>query len=143
LFVAASTLLAACQPPSAGVLPSGAVPDADMTLQVSNETTVLLALVVNGKVIGPVQPGAQLEFRSTDLRPLPWAAEVRLGTGRAVVSLTVRSGDVQIQRDSSGGITSEKSDGARADLSCGRIDLWSGAPLLGPARGPGTPGDCD
>jgi hypothetical protein len=35
-----------------------------------------------------------------------------------------------------------KGDGNRVDLSCGRIDVWAGPPLLGPAPGPGTPGDC-
>ncbi len=33
--------------------------------------------------------------------------------------------------------------GARVDLSCGRIDIWSGTPMMGPAPGPGVPGDCD
>ena len=45
-------------------------------------------------------------------------------TGRTLLSLTVRSGDVIEGPNGSTG------DGARVDLSCGGIDLWSGPPLL-------------
>ena len=37
---------------------------------------------------------------------------------------------------------SAQGDAVRVDLSCGRLDIWSGPPLLGPPPGPGTPGDC-
>ena len=59
----------------------------------------------------------------------------------------LRTGDLGFVHD---GDVYSSSDGrqshgvaARADLSCGRIDLWSGPPLAGPAPNPGTPGDCD
>ncbi len=32
--------------------------------------------------------------------------------------------------------------GWRTDLSCGRVDVWSIVPILGPMWVPGTPGDC-
>lgn len=35
------------------------------------------------------------------------------------------------------------SPAVRVDLSCGRLDMWSGPPLLGPFPGPGTPSDCN
>jgi len=50
--------------------------------------------------------------------------------------MTVRPGDVW---ETAGQM---KGDAVRVDLSCGRLDIWSGPPLLGPAPGPGKPGDC-
>jgi hypothetical protein len=41
------------------------------------------------------------------------------------------------------GVTSMSGAGARADLSCGRLDVWVGAPMLGPAPDGGVPGDCE
>lgn len=106
-------------------------------LSALNSTTKVLMLFVNGASVKELQPGTQVEIEASALPPLPWDAEVRLPSGRPLVKLTVRSGDVI---EASG---FQKGDGARVDLSCGRIDLWSGPPLLGPAPGPGTPGDCD
>lgn len=105
-------------------------------LSVNNSTTKALVLVVNGSNVKDLQPGTQVEVPASGLPPLPWKADVRLPTGRILVSLIVRAGDVVI------GTSGEKGEAARVDLSCGRIDIWSGPPLLGPAPGPGTPGDC-
>ena len=58
------------------------------------------------------------------------------------MELTVSAGDVWSQQNADGSGES-KGDGARVDLSCGRIDVWSGTPMMGPAPGPGAPGDCD
>jgi hypothetical protein len=108
-----------------------------MTISLQNGTTKDVVLVVNGSPVRQVRPGDQVEVDAAALPALPWVAEVRLPTGRRLVGLTIRAGDVVT------GAPSQKGDAARADLSCGRIDLWSGPPLLGPAPGPGTPGDCD
>jgi hypothetical protein len=102
-------------------------------LSVSNGTTMAVELFVNGSRIETIQPGAQVDVAAARLPPLPWTAEIRHPAGRVLDSLVVRAGDVV------GG----NGDGSRVDLSCGRIDLWSGPPLLGPVPGPGTPGDCD
>jgi hypothetical protein len=67
---------------------------------------------------------------------LPWQVEVRAPAGRVLLSTPIKSGDVEYSDSASRG------DGNRVDLSCGRIDVWSGPPLLGPAPGPGTPDDC-
>jgi hypothetical protein len=40
------------------------------------------------------------------------------------------------------GESSSVSAGGRIDLSCGRLDVNVGAPMLGPPPGPGVPGDC-
>ncbi len=106
-----------------------------MELHANNGTPLQLAIVVNGQM-ELLAPHAQLDLFAATLPSLPWVAEVRTVTGRTLLSLTVRSGDVIEGPNGSTG------DGARVDLSCGGIDLWSGPPLLGPMPGPGTPGDC-
>lgn len=113
------------------------VSPSDMTLSALNSTSVPVVLVVNGTVVTDLMPGISAEVSARDLPNLPWSAEVRLRSGRALLSLTVRAGDVVRNQ------SSQKGDAVRVDLSCGRIDLWSGPPLLGPAPGPGQPGDCD
>lgn len=114
-----------CQPGN------GVVPDWEMELHVSNGTPLDLVLAVNGQV-EPLAPNAQGDFSASRLPSLPWFAEVSTTTGRILLSLTVRSGDV-IETSNS-----RKGDLARVDLSCGRIDLWSGPPAGGPAPGPGA-----
>jgi hypothetical protein len=122
--------LAGCQAGASVVAP------ADMTISALNATTKQLVLVVNGSFVKDLPPGGQIDVAASELPALPWNAEVRLVTGRTLVSLVVHAGDVVIEG------TSQKGDATRVDLSCGRIDLWSGPPLLGPAAGGGTDGDC-
>jgi hypothetical protein len=119
----------------AGCLPG--TPASEMTLSVSNGSTLPVTLVVNGVAVGVLQPGGGDDVPSARLPPLPWDAHVRSPSGRDLLQLTVLPGDVQ---GKPGAFTSGRA--ARVDLSCGRIDLWSGPPLLGPMPGPGTPGDC-
>jgi hypothetical protein len=125
-----SIVLLGCQ-----VVAPGIVPDAEMQLHVNNGTPLELVLVVNDRTYPLGGPG-QIDLTVRELPPLAWTAEVRTITGRSLLGLTVRSGDV-VQTGAS-----QKGDGARVDLSCGRIDIWSGPPLLGPVPGPGVPGDC-
>jgi hypothetical protein len=122
--------LASCQAGGRAVAPS------DMTISVLNATSKQLVLVVNGSFVRDLPPGGQIDVAASQLPTLPWTAEVRLVTGRTLVSLIVHAGDVVLEG------TSQKGDAARVDLSCGRIDLWSGPPLLGPPAGGGTNGDC-
>jgi hypothetical protein len=131
--------------PSVGpesTVPFGVVPPDSMSLSVNNSTTLAVNLVVNGQLIAQLDPSMCLGCSEDDavpaslLPPLPWQAEVRSPTGRVLVSLTVYEGDVDYESHSSKGVAN------RVDLSCGRIDLWSGPPLLGPAPGPGASGDC-
>jgi hypothetical protein len=129
--VLVSLVLVSCQ------AVTGAVSSSAMTVSALNATTKTLVLVVNGSPVKELQPGVQADVPASALPALPWTADVRLPTGRSLVSLTIHAGDVVL------GPSSQKGDAARVDLSCGRIDLWSGPPLLGPAPGPGTPGDCD
>lgn len=109
-------------------------------LVVSNQTTLTVTLVVNGAVLRTVQPKTQ-EIVSTNLPPLPWSVETRAPSGRVLSQMTVRAGDVS-ETSLPGGGRQMKGDAVRVDLSCGRLDMWSGPPLLGPPPGSGTPGDC-
>ena len=114
----------------------GAVPDAEMSLTANNQSDRGLELYVNGGKIADVAAKSGPTFKAQDLPPLPWAAELRLPTGRTLLTLTVTSGSVVRTANGS------RSPGSRVDLSCGRIELFAIYPLLGPAPGPGRPGDC-
>jgi hypothetical protein len=123
-------------------IPLGVLPPDSMSLAVNNSTTLTVGLMVNGSLIASLEPNTCLGCGQDDgvpaslLPPLPWHAEVRSPSGRVLVSLTVRDGDVDYES------SSDKGDASRVDLSCGQIDLWSGPPILGGPAGSGTPGDC-
>ncbi len=126
--------LAGCAAP--GSLPSAAVPSPSAAwppLSISNGTTIVVTLVVNGAVLVTVAPGVQLDPITAPLPPRPWAIEARSPSGRVLSSMTVKATDYIDRYDG---------DGVRADLSCGRLDIWSGPPMLGPAFVPGPSGDC-
>jgi hypothetical protein len=116
--------------------PLGPVPDADMSLTANNQLDRPLELYVNGSKIADVQPGTEPTFQAKDLPQLPWTAELRLATGRTLLSLTIASGSVVRTATSAQGV------GIRADLSCGRVELFAVLPLGGPVPGTGRPGDC-
>ena len=58
----------------------------------------------------------------------------RLQETKVISTLTVGATD---------DISSTSGRAVRADLSCGRLDVWSGPPLLGPMYSPGPSGDCE
>jgi hypothetical protein len=109
---------------------------------VSNQTTLTVTLVVNGAVTRTVAPRTNETVAPKELPPLPWSIETRRPSGRVLSQMTVRDGDVW-ETNLPGGGREMKGDAVRVDLSCGRLDMWSGPPLLGPPPGSGTPGDCD
>ena len=102
----------------------------------------MITLAVNGVVVRTVQAHTQESVLVKDLPPQPWLVEARTPSGRVLSSMTVRPGDVW-ETNLPDGSTQMKGDAVRVDLSCGRLDMWSGPPLLGPPPGPGKPGDCD
>ena len=110
-------------------------------LGVSNGTTLPVTIAVNGTALRTIQPQTQETILVKDLPPLPWAVEARTSTGRTLLALSVRAGDVW-ETTGPDGSHELNGDANRVDLSCGRLDIWSGPPLLGPAPGPGKPGDC-
>ena len=125
-----------------GCQSEGIVPPDRMVLSISNEASIKVDLVVNGNLVETVDPTTRLDVPASRLPPLPWAAEARLPGGRRLVAVTVHAGDVWSRAVANGG-TEMSGDGARVDLSCGRIDIFSGPQPMGPAPGPGSPGDCD
>jgi hypothetical protein len=137
LVVALATvilLLAACAPAS----PAGERLD----LHVNNGTTLPVTIAVNGTDVGIVGAGSHADLAGSDLPVLPWSVEARSPTGRLLTTMAVAPGQVRETFWPDG--HSEFSGGlGRADLSCGRLDVWVGAiQPSGPAPGPGTPGDC-
>jgi hypothetical protein len=134
-------------PPTVSALPSsselpGTVPAGAMSLSIQNGTTLKVTLLVNSVLVATLAPRACIGCHLDDgvpasrLSPLPWQVEARSPSGRILVSMTVRQGDVIKTADGWQG------DANRVDLSCGRLDIWSGPPLAGPAPGPGSPDDC-
>jgi hypothetical protein len=122
-------IAAGCQA-AAPPTPSAA---AEPPLSISNGTTIPVTVVVNGIVLETVAPGDRLDPIAMALPPRPWAIEARSPTGRVLSSLAVAANDP---------IGSTIGKAVRADLSCGRLDVWSGPPMLGPTFIPGPSGDC-
>ena len=114
--------------------------DVDYTLHVSNGTT--MALVVDGQALEIAPIRSDVEYAVGQLPRLPWIVEARTFPGRLVLRMNVQLGSV-IDAVNADGSRSHQAPGARVDLSCGRLDVYVGAtPVLGPAPGPGVPGDC-
>jgi hypothetical protein len=124
------------------LLPSVISSGPDYTLHVVNNTTLGLTIEVNGQNVGVVAARSGGAFTPTRLPGLPWTVNARPASGRVVLSLDVAAGSV-IETVGPDGATTHRAPGARADLSCGRLDVYVGSiPMLGPAPGPGIPGDC-
>jgi hypothetical protein len=112
-------------------------------LHLDNGTTLAVTLVVNGQAVAsyPAGQGTEPAGFAGPLPPLPWSVAVLSPSGRVLTTMAVQPGDVG--STTSGTAQSFRGTLARVDLSCGRLDLWAGdAPPLGPAPGPGVPGDC-
>lgn len=116
-----------------------------LDLSISNNTTLVITLVINHQVIGLFGPGAhEVPIDASRLAAPPWHVEARTSSGRVLVTMDVAPGDVWHTEEGIDGRSSSQSAGARADLSCGRLDIWSGAPMSGPAPPASfAPGDCD
>jgi hypothetical protein len=115
-----------------------------MKLSIQNGTTIAVTLVVNGSVIEIVPPGGYEDPIKGNLPAMPWTVEIRSPAGRTMTTLDVHNGDYATASLPNGGLQ-EKGVGRRLDLSCGRLDLWYGPPILGPAVDPNAsypPGDC-
>lgn len=135
-FVPILTLVAACA--SAASLAPSAAPSASPSnlppLSVSNSTTIPVTLVVNGNVLETVGAGVRQDPITQQLPPRPWNIEARSPSGRTLANLTVGVSDY---------ISTTSGRAVRVDLSCGRLDVWSGpAPGGGPTFIPGPSGDC-
>jgi hypothetical protein len=112
------------------------------SLEAANGTSLTVTLVVNGAALRVIPPGASAAIPVSELPLLPYVVEARSARGRVLTSMTVHADDVR-ETTTPNGARAYQSAGARADLSCGRLDIWSGMPMLGPLPGPGRPGDCE
>jgi hypothetical protein len=119
------------------LLAASCAPAAPAGLAVANGTTLEVALVVNGTTAVVVPAGRLVELPPDRLPALPWLVQARTKTGRQLLEFEIRAGDVVVAGSSS------RSIGRRVDLSCGRLDVYSGAPMGGPPPGEGVLGDCD
>jgi hypothetical protein len=101
-------------------------------IAVNNGSSISVLVSVNGRTVSSVDPHVAAVVTKQQLPAYPWDVSVTTSTGRVLLSLLVKTGDVGPGHG----------DGNRADLSCGRIDVWSGPPMNGPVPAPGAPGDC-
>jgi hypothetical protein len=123
---------------------SPASPAFDAEIQVVNDTKLDVTVVVNAADIGVVPAHQATTIPAALLPPKPWSVEARSPSGRLLLTFVVAPGQVARSTDSSG-VTTMTGAGSRADLSCGRLDVVVGGPMLGPPPAPnaGAPGDCD
>jgi hypothetical protein len=104
------------------------------TISVANGTTVPVATTINGVQVGTVPPGTTEDPIPATLPARPWIVEARSSSGRVLATLTVSAED---------SISANSGVAVREDLACGRLDLWSGPPLLGPMFSPDPSKPCD
>jgi hypothetical protein len=116
-----------------------------VALGISNGTTLVVTLTVNGHAVGDFPGGGPAPtIDPATLPPLPWDVEARSSSGRVLTSMHVEAGDVSSTTGPNGAIEHSGVFG-RVDLSCGRLTIWAGdVQPSGPAPPafPGTPGDC-
>jgi len=114
-------------------------------LWVSNGTSLLITLVLDGVEVAEIQPHTSDQAVDPSMfPPAPWHLVAQTPTGRALVEFDIRPENVWWTTPGPDGHSDCRSAGARADLSCGRLDVWSGMPLLGPVPPSSFPaGDCD
>jgi hypothetical protein len=100
-----------------------------------------VTLVVNGVVVETIVPGVQEWPVTAPLPDLPREVETRSPSGRVLSTMTVRAGDVVYTTPDANGESSAKGDAVRVELSCGRLDVWSGPPMYGPVVAPPSASD--
>lgn len=138
LFVLASATLVL----AAGCAIAAPASRSSLDLHVDNGTTKTITILVDGAIVSTVAATQSATIPQSSLPAGDWTVEARLPGGRHIFRGQIMPSAVSQTTDPSGG-TRMTGSGQRADLSCGRLDIWVGIPMLGPAPGPGTPGDCD
>ena len=135
----ATVALVACLVTASAIAGCGLLPSASSArdLHVENGTTRAITVLVDGAVVATVAAGQSATVAEGSLPGGVWSVEARLPGGRTVLRGQVdRSRASQTDNSGSG-------SGVRVDLSCGRLDIWVGVPMMGPAPEPGAPGDCN
>ncbi len=108
--------------------------DSADALHVANGTTIAISIELNGAIVATVEANTERDIAIAQLPPAPWTVDAISPAGRALATLSVPTLT---------GVSNRSGYGQRADLSCGRLDLWIGPPLLGPTFIAGASGDCD
>lgn len=143
LMFGAALCLSSCS--ALGQTSAPAVPDRP-PLGVSNGTTLVVTVFVNGRPIATFAPGAPVPTIDVGtLPPLPWTVEAKSPSGRVLTTMDVQPGMVRATTYPDGHVETTGTIG-RVDLSCGSLRIWAGSSQpSGPAPMPssGTPGDCD
>ena len=112
-------------------------------LGISNGTTLVVAIFVNGVRVGEAPPGGPSPvIDGSRLPPLPWVVEARSPTGRVLTTMTVAPGQVRTTTVPGGGTEHSGAIG-RVDLSCGRLTIWAGNFEPGGPPPGGQPGELD
>lgn len=112
-------------------------------LKLNNGTPLSLHVFVDDELVRVVPPDAgEVTISRSELPPMPWSVELRTDRDRPLLSLPVDASDIWATT-APNGETTVHGAANRVELSCGRIDVWAGPPLSGPAPGPGEPGDCE
>jgi len=116
--------LSACAGPSATPSPATTPAPASVApaISVANGTTVPVAIAVNGTVLETLPPGTTEDPLHATLPARPWTVEARSPSGRVLATLTVSATDY---------LSSTSGRFAGEDLACGRLWIWSGAPVGG------------
>jgi hypothetical protein len=132
-------LLAAC------VVAPNVTPASRVNVGISNGTTLLVSLFVNGELRGvfPAHAG-ETRIDVSAWPPLPWTVEARSVSGRVLTSMHIEPGQVSATTQP-GGFSEYTGTIGRVDLSCGRLTMWGGdIQPSGPAPPPfpGKRGDC-
>lgn len=119
-LAAIALLVAGC----AGAVVTGvlAPTNSPFSVSVGNDTTISIAIAVNGSVLETVPAGAVEDPIRAPLPPRPWAVEARSPSGRVLATMTVAPNDSLSYNEGKAGM---------ADLACGRVVLWTGNPMTG------------
>ena len=112
-----------------------------LDIHVDNSTSVPMTVLVDGKTITTVAPHESTVVSAAGLPDDDWLVEVRLPSSRTIMSFNVIRSLVSATTgpQGQGGVTGT---GRRADLTCGRLDVWVAVAPLGPPPGPGVDGTC-
>lgn len=137
-----STMPAVVVAVAAALLTGCAVVRAPVDLHVDNGTTQPITIVVNGSNVATVPPGRSTAIPAAVLPAGDWLVEARLPGGLVVLQGAIVPNAVS-STTGTDGASEQSGSGQRVDLSCGRLDIWVGGPMLGPVPGPGIPGDCE
>jgi len=139
--LAAAVLLAAgcagttASTPAPAATPASSASGAPLGPSVANGLTVPVAVYINGSFVGTVPAGTTEDPVPAPHAAMPWSVEARSPGGRVLATLTLSATDY---------LSSTSGRIASADLACGRLVLWVGAPPTGgPSFVPDPSRPCD